>query len=307
MRKNAHLARRTQNLRRSEPGDSWRGTPLARRVWRARAGLAGGFIIVVAVCSVVIGPLLVTANPIAIDLQHRMLPPFWEPQGSPTHPLGTDHLGRDVLARLLHGGRVSILIGILAVAVAGSSGVLLGLVSGYYGGILDTIIMRLADIQQSFPFVGLGIMIVAVLGLSAQNVIITLGIGGWILFARITRGEALRVREEIYVLAARAIGASDARIIGRHIMPNIASPCIITASFAFSIMVIVEASLSFLGLGVPPPMPSWGMMLYDARNYIELCWWLPTFPGLAIMLTVLGVNMLGDWLRDALDPRLRVL
>lgn len=307
MRQSIDLARRLGSSQRAELWNSRSLRWLGHRAWRARGGIVGGFILLVALLSAVIGPHLVRCDPIEVDLGNRLLPPWWQQQGSAVHPLGTDHLGRDVLARLLHGSRISMTIGLITMVVAGSLGVFLGLVSGYFGGMLDAVIMRAADVQQSFPFLALAITIVAVLGPSTRNTIIILGIGGWVLFARIARAEVLRVREQPYVEAARSIGASSIRVMVRHIMPNIASPCIVMASFAFSLMVIAEASLSFVGLGVPPPMPSWGTMLHDARNYLETSWWLPSFPGLAIMLTVLGVNMLGDWLRDYLDPRMRVV
>ena len=280
---------------------------LGRRVWRSRGGLIGGSIVIVALCAAAIGPYLVPVDPIEVDLGNRLAPPFWQAQGSAVHPLGTDHLGRDVLARLLHGSRISMMVGLVTVVVAGSLGVSLGLVSGYFGGTLDAVIMRAADVQQAFPFLALAITVVAVLGPSTRNIIIILGVGGWVLFARVTRAEVLRAREEVYVEAAGSIGASNVRIIVRHIMPNIASPIIVLASFAFSLMVVSESALSFIGLGVQPPTPSWGSMLYDARNYLEAAWWLPSFPGLAIMFLVLGVNVFGDWLRDYLDPRMRVV
>lgn len=305
MQERAGAARDAEALLKPKLGRYRSGKWVAKAAWRARAALVGGFIILGMVCSVVLGPLLLPTSPVAVDLADSFRPPGWVAGGSATHPLGTDHLGRDILSRLWHGGRISMLIGVLAVAVAGSLGLSLGLVSGYFGGSIDGLIMRLADVQQSLPFVALAIMVVAVLGPSTRNVVLTLGIGGWVLFARIARGEVLRVRETVYVEAAIAIGAGHLRILVRHILPNIASPCIVTASFAFSVMVIVEASLSFLGLGVPPPIPSWGNMLYDARNYMETAWWLPMFPGLAIMLAVLGINLVGDWLRDVLDPRMR--
>lgn len=307
MQGTADSARGREGWRKRTPGDFESLRSLGRRAWRARGAVVGGFILIVALCSAAIGPVLVPSDPIEVDLGNRLLPPSWEAEGSAAHPLGTDHLGRDVLARLLHGARISMAIGLVTMVVAGTLGVSLGVLSGYLGGVVDAAIMRAADVQQSFPFLALAIAIVAVLGPSTRNTMAILGMGGWVLFARIARAEALRVREQLYVEAAKSIGAGDRRIMLRHIMPNIASPCIVMASFAFSLMVIAEATLSFMGLGVPPPMPSWGTMLHDARNYLETSWWLPTFPGLAIMLTVLGVNMLGDWLRDYLDPRIRVL
>jgi peptide/nickel transport system permease protein len=215
-------------------------------------------------------------------------------------------MGRDVLSRLFYGARVSLVIGLTTVVVSGAIGVLLGLVAGYFGGLVGDLIMRIADVQESFPFLALAIVVVALLGPGLRNTIIVLGVGGWVLFARVVRGDVLGVREKDYILAARALGVGDLRMMFRHILPNVVSPVIVLTTFAFSLMIITEASLSFIGLGVQPPAPSWGRMLGDGRDYLAVAWWLPTFPGLFIMLTVLGANLLGDCLRDMLDPRLRI-
>jgi peptide/nickel transport system permease protein len=222
-------------------------------------------------------------------------------------PLGCDHLGRDIRSRLIYGSRVSLVVGITAVLISGLLGVSLGLVAGYHGGRLDALIMRLVDVQLAFPFILLAITVVAVLGPGLRNVIIVLGVAGWMYYARVVRGQVLALKEKEFVAAARALGAPTRLIIPRHVLPNVLTPVIIVATFAVATNVITEASLSFLGLGVEPRIPSWGSMLSDGRAYIGRAWWLTTFPGLAILVTVLSINLLGDWLRDRLDPRLRTL
>jgi peptide/nickel transport system permease protein len=267
----------------------------------------GSVVLATAVLSAVFAPWITKADPTEIDLRHRLTPPAWLAGGTSAHLLGTDHLGRDVLSRTLYGGRISLLIGFTTVMVAGGIGVVLGMVSGYFGGITDNIVMRVVDIQQSFPFLALAIAVAAVIGPGVENTILILGVGSWILFARVVRGEVLSLREKEYIEGARAVGASDLRIMFRHILPNIVSPVVVLATFSFALMIVLEASLSFLGLGVQPPASTWGLMLSESRDYLEVAWWLPTFPGLAIVITVLGANLLGDWLRDVLDPRLRTV
>lgn len=219
--------------------------------------------------------------------------------------LGTDQLGRDVASRILFGARVSMLVGILAVGISGTLGVTLGLVSGYLGGWAEVVIMRIADVQLAMPWILLAILIVAVVGAGLQNVILVLGVVGWVTYARIVRGSVMVLREKEFVEAARALGAGSGRIIIRHILPNVFSPIVVIATFNVASAIIGEAALSFLGLGVEPGIPTWGGMLADGRAYLASAWWLATFPGLAIMVSVLGINLLGDWARDVLDPRLR--
>ncbi len=273
---------------------------------RGRTGLVGAIIVVTMVITGVFAPLLAPHSPTIQDLEKRLRPPAWMAGSNPSDVLGTDQLGRDILSRIVYGSRVSLTVGVMAVAISGGLGVLLGLVAGYYGGFADTVIMRVADIQLAFPFILLAILIVAIVGSGLQNIIIVLGIAGWMLYARIVRGEVLSVREQEYVQAARSIGAGDLRILLRHILPNVMAPVIVIATFAVANVIIAEAALSFLGLGVEPSIPTWGGMLADGRAYVGTAWWLATFPGLAIMLTVLGINLIGDWVRDILDPRLRV-
>lgn len=220
--------------------------------------------------------------------------------------LGSDALGRDVLSRLLYGARVSLLVGFAAIGVGGTIGITAGLLSGYFGGWVDDLIMRLGDIQLAFPFILLAIMFLVVLGSGVGNLILVLGVGQWVTYARIVRADTLSLREKEFVEAARALGDSTPSIILRTILPNILAPLTVIASFNVASVILSEAALSFLGLGVPPSVPTWGSMLAESRDtLIANKWWLAVFPGVAIMLTVLSFNILGDWLRDFLDPRLR--
>ena len=234
------------------------------------------------------------------DILKRLQPP-----GVPGHVLGTDEVGRDILSRLIHGARISLLVGVIAVGVSCPLGVLVGLVAGYAGRRTDDVLMHITDIQLAIPTILLAIAVVAVLGPGLPNVIITLSVTGWTLYARLVRGQTMTVKTRDYVQAARANGAGDARIVLRHVLPNVFSPVIVVAVFAVANMIVLEATLSFLGLGVEPSVVTWGRMLNGGRLYLNTAWWLTAFPGLAIFVTVLAVNLLGDHLRDWLDPRLR--
>jgi peptide/nickel transport system permease protein len=279
---------------------------MLRPLVRSKVRLAGLAILVVFVVCAALAPLLAPHDPDAGDLAQRIRSPGLL-GGSLDHPLGTDQLGRDILSRLLHGSRVSLVVGLSAVTLAGTIGVVLGLISGYYGGWVDAVIMRLADMQLAFPGILLAIAILSVLGQGLFNVILVLGIGSWTGYARIVRGQVLSHRERDYVVAARALGVPSARIIARHLLPNSMTPAIVLATFAVAQAIVAEAALSYLGLGVGVHVPTWGNMLADGRSYVVNAWWLATFPGVAISLVVLSINLLGDWLRDVLDPRMRNL
>jgi peptide/nickel transport system permease protein len=267
-----------------------------------------GFVILLLVCfAAVAAPFLTDHNPRSGRIIDSRKPPFWGEGGSTTYLLGTDALGRDIFTRVLYGARVSLIVGIAAVLLAGVIGIVAGLLAGFYGGRLDDIVMRLADIQLAVPFILLAIAILAVLGQGLDKIIITLGISGWVTYGRVVRGQVLSWREKEFVEAARAIGARNMSIMFKHILPNVFASIIVIGSFAIANTILAEASLSFLGLGVPPDVPTWGGMVAAGRDYIITGhWWIYTFPGIAIMLTVLGINAVGDWLRDHLDPRLRL-
>jgi peptide/nickel transport system permease protein len=274
------------------------------RVPRDGVALLGLAVIVASVVLATVAPALAPDDPVRNDLLERLVPPMWVEGGSSRHPLGTDTLGRDVVSRLLYGARVSLVVGFSAVVLAGALGLLLGLVAGYYGGRLDDALMRLGDVQLAFPALVLAIAVLAVVGSGLVNIVLVLGVTGWVTYARIVRGETLSLRHREFVEGARALGAGDAAILWRHVLPNVLPSITVIATFSVARTIIAEASLSFLGLGLPPPAPSWGAMLDEGRNYLTTGWWLALFPGLAILAVVLGINVVGDWLRDALDPRI---
>lgn len=276
-----------------------------RSVWRDKFTLVAYlFIFLIAGCALT-AQWISPHDPAAQDLMVRLRPPLWLDRGLAEYPLGTDALGRDILSRIIYGTRISLIVGFSAVAVQGLIGVSMGLVAGFYGGKVDSIIMRVADLQYALPFLVLAIAVMAVLGPSLRNVILVLGITGWVYYARIVRAEVLALREREFVEAARAIGVSNARIILRHILPNAATSIIVIGSLQVARMIISEASLSFLGLGVPPSIPSWGSMVAEGRNYVATAWWVSAMPGVAILATVMAVNVIGDHLRDELDPSSR--
>ncbi len=267
--------------------------------------MTGMVILTLVVVMAITAPVLAPQDPTEMTLIDRLKPPGFVDSDGHVHYLGTDQLGRDLLSRLIYGARISLLVGISAVLIGGCLGLALGLIAGYYGRWLDDLIMRLAEIQLAFPSILLYIAVLAVLGPGLVNVIAILGFTSWVVYARVARGQVLSVREEEFVQAARSIGCRDRRIIVRHVLPNIFAAIIVIGSFAVASNIIAEASLSFLGLGVPPSIPAWGSMLAEAREYLRTAWWPVTFPGLAIALTVLSINAIGDWLRDYLDPRLK--
>jgi peptide/nickel transport system permease protein len=263
--------------------------------------LTGAFVFVA-----LFAPVLAPRSPYLQNLPKRLMPPFWAPGGDIVHLLGTDQLGRDMLSRVIYGARVSLVVVSATVLVASLIGTALGLIAGFYGGLLDDLIMRTVDTQLAFPFVLLAILVAAFLGPSLRNMVIVLVIASWVTYARMARATVLDVRERDFIIAARLVGCNSLRIITRHILPNIITPVVIVGSLEVGHVLLAEATLSFIGLGVEPRTPAWGSMLYQGRVYISTAWWLCVFPGLAIALTVLGANLVGDWLLEALDPRLQV-
>ena len=277
--------------------------PRRRPSFRAVFGLT---VLLVMGASAVLAPRIAPWDPARQMLMKRLRPPMWQERGLREHPLGTDHLGRDILSRILYGGRISLVVGLTAVSVSALIGVTLGLLAGFFGGRIDALIMRVVDVFLAIPYILLAMGVVFALGPSLLNVILVMGATRWVQFARIVRADVLSIREREFVAGARARGNRPLRLLLRHVLPNALTPIIVVATLELAFMIIYESALSFLGLGVQPPTPTWGWMLADGRNYVATAWWLATFPGLAIMLTVLAVNLLGDWLRDTLDPRLRV-
>ena len=249
----------------------------------------------------VAAPWLTRHDPLRADFVASLAPP-----GTPSHPLGTDQLGRDLLARVLYGARLALFIGVCTVLVTAVLGGLLGLLAGFVERWPSTIVMRLADVQLSFPFILLALTINAIVGLGLRNIILSLSAAGWVVYARVVRGEVLSVKQRDFVHAAAALGVGRGRLLFRHVLPNVAPSLIVVASLQFSQFIVAEAAISFLGFGIQPPTPAWGSMLSESRDFLYVAWWLAAFPGAALALTALGVNLLGDWLRDTLDPKLRV-
>jgi peptide/nickel transport system permease protein len=279
-----------------------------RRLWRTLrrgSGLFNLAYLLLVIVAALVAPWITRYDPTMGRPANRLKPPMWQQAGSREHILGTDQLGRDVFTRLVYGARISLIVGLSTVVISALLGSTLGLIAGYFGGRLGTTLMRLADVQLAFPFLLLAVAVVAVIGTGLLNVVLILGIAGWAGFARVMRAQVLSAKEREYVEAVRAIGAGQGTIIVRHIVPNVVTPTIVLATATVANNIIVEASLTFLGLGVQPTIPSWGSMLADARDYLAVAWWMGIFPGLALMLTVLTINLLGDWLRDYLDPTLR--
>jgi peptide/nickel transport system permease protein len=278
---------------------------LARLARRSPLASVGGLIVGIVIVAAVAAPLLATTDPIDQDLTVVLKPPFWHEDGSLHHPLGTDHLGRDVYSRLVYGAQISLTISVLAALLGALVGVAAGLIAGYLGGRVDAVIMRIVDLNLAFPLILLALAVVALLGASLRNLVIVMSITTWMIYARVVRGLSLALREQEFVQAVRALGAHDVRIIARHILPNVLAPIIVIWTLEVARVILMESALSFLGLGVPPPTPTWGRMLAEGRDYLTVAGWISIFPGIAIMVTVLGINFLGDGLRDLLDPRLR--
>lgn len=257
-------------------------------------------VVIIAMGAAALAPALVPHDPLQQRLLERLLPP-----GSPGHLLGTDNFGRDILSRTIFGSRISLLVGFVAVALAATAGTAVGMVGGYFGGAVDMLFMRTIDVLMAFPLILLAIAIVAVLGGGLVNLMLAVGISSIPPFARLMRSEVLAHRGREYVDAARALGAGPARIMARHLLPNVTAPLVVLSTLRISTVILTEATLSFLGLGVAPPTPTWGNMVADGTRFLQTAPWISIIPGTAIMLTVLGFNLFGDGLRDALDPRLR--
>jgi peptide/nickel transport system permease protein len=296
-----------------ERPSGWRRA--ARLLRKNYVGVVGLLVLLLVAFSALLAPVIAPYDPERQSLEGRLTCPAFTScprygtsetiHGSSDHWLGTDALGRDILSRIIYGARVSIVVGLTAVLLGAVVGSSLGLISGFYGGVADSFIMRIGDIFLAFPYLLLAIAIVAVLGGGLLNVILVLAIAGWVPYARLIRGSVLSAREQEYVVAARAIGVRDSMLLAKHMLPNVLTPIIVYGTFAVAATIIAEAGLSYLGLGVGSKVPTWGNMLADGRAYVSTAWWLSTIPGLAIMITVLSINLIGDWLRDALDPQLR--
>ena len=277
-----------------------------RRLVRLRWGVAANVILLAIVASAIFAPAIAPHDPLAVNISHRLAPPVWMEGGTPQHVLGTDQVGRDLLARVIYGGRISLVIGVAAVLISTTIGVLLGLAGGYFGGRADWTIMTAVNVLLTFPFVLLALAVIAVLGASLGNMIVVLGVAGWPIYARVVRAETMAIREREFILAGRALGMSHARIIFRQILPNLVSPIVVIATLQVAQVIVLESFLSFLGLGVQPPTPAWGNMLGEGRVYMLNSWWIAAFPGLAIFLTTLAINLMGNALRDWLDPHMKL-
>lgn len=289
------------------------GSPGQRRMrlWKGVVGLLWSplglpvFILVALVFVAVFAPWLAPHSPVQSDITVRLNPPAWMDGGDPRYLLGTDRFGRDILSRIIFGSRVSLIVSLLAIFLSGSIGTVVGLVSGYYGGWVDSALMRLTDIGLSIPMLLIAILLAVVLGPSFENVIVVIGLLLWPRYARQIRGETLSIKEQDFVATARVAGCSDWRIMWVHIFPNVVPTLLVLATLQVGFVILLEASLSFLGVGVPPPQPSWGSIVAEGRQYIATQWWISVLPGIAILLTVLSLNTFGDWVRDRLDPKLR--
>jgi len=276
-----------------------------RKLARNPAAIAGAFILLVVIGAAVAAPYVAPHDPARQSLIRRFTPPLWVPGGNASYLLGTDQVGRDILSRIIYGARVSLIVGISAVVVSLVVGVTLGLLSGFLRGRVDAVIMTIVDVTLSFPPLLLALAFVAALGASLVTIIVVIGLTGWERYTRVVRAEVLALREKDFVEAARAMGASPMRMVLRHLLPNTFSSIIVMSTLQVAQAILQEAALSFLGVGTGSVHPTWGHMIALGRDFVSVAWWLATFPGLAILLTVLAINLVGDRLRDALDPRVR--
>jgi peptide/nickel transport system permease protein len=299
------MSKKTKKLKTDEPREWYHPLELWYFLRRDPSGLFGAIIVGILFFTAVFADQIAPYGPNEGDFAVARLPPVWQEAGTVEHLLGTDQLGQDIFSRIIYGSRVSLTVGFFGVVLAMAVGVSGGLIAGYFGGWADTIVSSAVNMLLSIPYLLLVIVIASIFGSSLFNVILIFGFTDSPVFVRLTRGEVLRLRTEEYVLAARSLGGGSLRIIVQHILPNLIGPLITLATFEMSAMIFYEAGLSFLGLSVPPNIPSWGNMLTLGRQYLVIMPWIAIYPGLAIALTSLGVNLLGDWLRDILDPRLR--
>jgi peptide/nickel transport system permease protein len=276
-----------------------RGFEQTIKVFTQKKAVFGGLLLLLMIGATVFAPVLTPFDPDHQDIANRLQPPAWA-GGSPDHILGTDHLGRDMLSRIMFGGRVSLLVGASAVLVSGTIGVVLGLCSGFYGGRVDAALMRVADVQLAFPQILLVLLVLVILGRGLGAIVVVLALADWVIYARLVRGRLLVERQKEYVEAAEASGANNGRIMFRHLLPNVTPLIIVIATLQLGLMILLESSLSYVGVGIEPPTSSWGRMLNDGQLYMAVAWWVSTLPGLAIVFTVLGVNFLGDGLRQGL-------
>ncbi len=272
---------------------------------KSPVGIAGSLIVTAVVLLAIFGPIISPQDPMGRNIRSRFKPPGFVDESGIMYSLGNDQLGRDILSRIIAGSRVSVLVGVVSVLISGTIGVIYGLISGFVGGIADSVLMRIVDGLLAIPFIILVIAISGVVGAGLWTLILILGFTGWTTYARVIRGEVLKVREMEYIIAAYALGQSRTKVMFIHILPNVVSSAIVLAAVQVGVTILAESSLSFLGLGVKPPTVTWGLMLSDGKTYINSAWWMTAYPGIAITITVLGVVFLGDWLRDFLDPNVR--
>lgn len=284
------------------------GTALAvrrLRLWFRGVPLVPLLIICLVAIASLFAPLIAPHDPLGTNLAQKLTPPAWQAGGKAQFLLGTDYAGRDILSRIVWGARISLLVAALGLVVGATIGVTLGMLSGYFAGWVDGLIMRVTDIMLALPFILVAIVIVGIFGGGIVVVVVVVGLAGWSQYARIVRGEVLSLKQRDFIALARIAGCGDAQILVRHILPNITNTVIVLATLNVGSIILFESALSFLGMGVQPPTPAWGLMLAEGRPYISVAWWLVTFPGIALAATILGINFLGDWLRDRLDPKLR--
>ena len=275
-----------------------------RNFFKSGVATAGAVILTLVVLMAIFADVLAPFDPNGINIVDRLSPPFSEKNGV-YHVLGTDALGRDILSRIIYGSRISLLIGVCAVCVGALVGVTFGLLSGFKGGAWDNVIMRITDVLLAIPFLILALAVIAILGNGLVNVVMVIGLTSWMLYARTVRAEVMSIKNQDFVLMAKAMGVSETKIMLRHILPNVSSSIIVISSLQVARVILFEASLSFLGLGVPPDITTWGSMISDGRNYLNNAWWIATIPGLAIFFTVIGINLVGNRIRDLLDPKLK--